>query len=181
MISRWFLSRNQSKGMALIEMLAVIAIMLIIIGFVIPAVNRVRARAKQTVCIINLRQLAVAIRAYADDYGGVFPTSLYEGTISAYFGNDQTLLLCPSDTRDLSSGIPRGSYGLNTAELSSYRLTSFPEVNPTKSTPIPIAGDSDSETLDSSDIVFRHRGTGNIAFLDGHVISIKESEKDNYL
>ena len=181
MRSSWFPSRNQNKGIALIELLAVIAILLIIISFVIPAVNKVRARAKQTVCIINLRQLAVAIRAYSDDYNGVFPTSLYTGTISAYFGNDSNILFCPADTRDLSSGIPRGSYGLNTSKLASYRLTSFPELDPAKSTPIPVVGDSDSETLNSSDLVFRHRSTGNIAFLDGHVISIKESEKDNYL
>lgn len=58
---------------SLIELLVVIAIIGILAGLVVPAVERLRERSKETVCQNNLRQWGQALSMYLDDSRGVFP------------------------------------------------------------------------------------------------------------
>ncbi len=66
-------------GFTLIELLSVIAVIGILAGILIPAVGKVRAKAHETTCVSNLRQLAVAATTYASDHRGNF-ISLYSDT-----------------------------------------------------------------------------------------------------
>jgi prepilin-type processing-associated H-X9-DG protein len=62
-------TQDQRTGISLLEILVTIAIIGLLVGITIPAVQRVRETAARSACQANLRQLALATHLYADSKG----------------------------------------------------------------------------------------------------------------
>lgn len=110
--------RTRNTGFTLIELLVVIAIIAILAAILFPVFARAREKARQTSCLSNLKQLALASLQYAQDYDESFPNT-YFTVVTGY--ND---------------GVASGGINLYSAMLpyvKNVQIFTCPSVKPTPS------------------------------------------------
>jgi prepilin-type N-terminal cleavage/methylation domain-containing protein/prepilin-type processing-associated H-X9-DG protein len=108
------MNSNKRNGFTLIELLVVIAIIAILAAILFPVFARARENARRSSCQSNLKQIALGIMQYSQDYDETFPQAFINATVVAgrpygwadaiqpYLKSEQ-IYQCPSETKAPSS------------------------------------------------------------------------------
>ena len=128
---------RRSRAFTLVELLVVIGIIAILLAVLMPALGRARASARATVCLSNLRQVALAWHTYAADNRG-YNVQGWHSTggwvsgrgadwsvmISPYLGVSDAVLRCPDGP--VPDGNPGVGYHWGTASSGYFMDLSGP-------------------------------------------------------
>ena len=129
---------------SLVELLVVIAVIAILAGLLLPALNQARRKAQSISCLTNQKQTFLALNAYADDHDEMFPV-VHSGTfehmeelsgdpqwftpLQSGYGYSLIYLRCPSDDfykdeEEHEEGHHEGD-GHNHGSIQSYMLNAM--------------------------------------------------------
>lgn len=107
---------RRASSFTLIELLMVIAIVALLAALLSPALKKARDAARRMGCVNNLRQIGVALIAYANDNSGSLPDWRWQEELTPYLSNQKAGInywlpvgMCPSSPTTMPFGSWAGS------------------------------------------------------------------------
>jgi prepilin-type N-terminal cleavage/methylation domain-containing protein len=113
----WSIVVKKQRGFTLIELLVVIAIIALLMAILMPALQRVRKQAKDTICRSYLKEWGLIFAMYTQENDGYFnegfgyadhhpgqPNAygLWMNALRPYYHDDESMLVCPMATKLMS-------------------------------------------------------------------------------
>jgi prepilin-type N-terminal cleavage/methylation domain-containing protein/prepilin-type processing-associated H-X9-DG protein len=162
---RTFSCEQARRGFTLIELLVVIAIIAILAAILFPVFAKAREKARQSSCMNNQRQIAVAMLMYAQDHDETLPDA---SNVWPEINVDRNILMCPTKGKKVAN-----AYVYNN-NCSSVALGELPDPsvimltadgNATSGLP----GAFDNVAYSPKDLDFRHSNRLVASYADGHM------------
>ena len=186
--------RRGKAAFTLIELLVVIAIIAILAAILFPVFAQAREKARQTSCLSNLKQYALANLMYVQDYDETFPMSAYLNVscvatfywaVNPYVKNSQ-ITQCPSEKEAMNVQLLTGAPCANTPPFNSYVVNpalyangfipgvstlSLASVNRPSETVMHY--DGNTNTSQQQLVQARHQNMFDTSFVDGHAKALQ--------
>jgi prepilin-type N-terminal cleavage/methylation domain-containing protein len=119
--------RRSRPGFTLIELLVVIAIIAILIGLLLPAVQKVREAASRMSCTNQVKQLGLACHNFASA-NGTLPPSI--GTVGPAHGTAHFFLLPYLEENNLFAQANNDSWNVKATPVKGFTCPSDPTTPP---------------------------------------------------
>ena len=177
------------RAFTLLELLIVVAIIAVLAAFLFPVVRGSKENAPRSSCQSNLKQIGLGFMQYVQDYNAILPptqsgTSFgWADAVQPYIKSWQ-IFQCPSAKNKTQ---PSTDYFFNARVSRGF----VPNIRTSSRTILLGEGSDDAPTwanlrqlppkwlLDKTSPAFRHLGTANYLFADGHVKAFKPNAISN--
>jgi len=156
------------KGITLLELLVVVAVVGAIALSLSPLINNTREQARRHLCAENLREIVIGLHKYARDHEKEFPEDLSD-IYPAYIG-DIKAFICPSDIDSSDMAADGSDINVTTSYLYARGWD--------EKGPLGIILVCDKNDIFGKDTNHRGKG-GNIASLSGEVKWVDTEEWAN--
>jgi len=114
--------RHRSTGFTLIELLVVISIIALLVAILLPALKAARQTAEAASCLSNLRQQAIGINAYVNEYRGFFPIGIDDVSWTGDWSQALAGYMKNGDMTWSSGEDPNGAFLCPSAEIDQGKV-----------------------------------------------------------
>lgn len=192
----------------LLELLVVITIIVILASMLLPALKNARDTVKKIKCASNLKQIGTGFQLYSNDNNDFFPPyrdyavpdehCWFEDFIPEYLNgkhiglsskifSTRKIIECPAANLDI-----KFSYGYNAGVYNQSPVIGSGPSGPVKISRVAISSKTALCMDIASDYIpgigysaldrltFRHSGTTNVLFIDGHVNALRRPDIPDY-